>query len=54
LAEVWGNILEKAIESQINPAKQVTSETVKLPARVADARREQTVAAGMTLNQYLE
>jgi predicted HicB family RNase H-like nuclease len=63
LGEVWGNILEKyqshkitalAIEAQINPDKQITSETVRLPARVADALRQQATAAGMTLNEYLE
>jgi hypothetical protein len=43
-----------AIESQINPDKQVTSETVRLPAHVAKALREQAIAAGMTLNEYLE
>ncbi len=62
LSEVWGNILAKcqghkitagAIDAEINPDKQPTSETVRLPKRVADALREQAIAAGMTLNEYL-
>jgi hypothetical protein len=63
LGEVWGNVVAScpahkitalAIESQINPDKQPTSETVRLPARVADSLRGQAIAAGMTLTEYLE
>jgi hypothetical protein len=63
LGEVWGNVVAScpahkitalAIESQINPDKQPTSETVRLPARVAEALRGQAIAAGMTLTEYLE
>jgi hypothetical protein len=63
LGEVWGKVVSSceghkitalAIESQINPDKAVTSETVRLPARVADALRSQAIAVGMTLTEYLE
>jgi hypothetical protein len=63
LGEVWGNVVAScpahkitalAIESQINPDKQPTSETLRLPARVADSLRGQAIAAGMTLTEYLE
>ncbi len=63
LGEVWGQVLNTctghkitalAIEAQINPDKQSSTETIKLPTHVADALREQAIAAGMTLAQYLE
>ena len=63
LGEVWGNVLAScpahkitalAIESQINPDKQVTSETVRLPAHVANELRRQAIERGLTLTQYLE
>jgi hypothetical protein len=63
LGEVWGNVVASceghkitalAIESQINPDKVATSETLRLPRRVADALRGQAIAAGMSLSEYLE
>jgi hypothetical protein len=63
LGEVWGNVVAScaghkitalAIESQINPDKPVTSETLRLPAHIADALRRQAIERGLTLTQYLE
>ena len=63
LGEVWGNVLNSfpahkitasAIESQINPDKPVTSETLRLPAHIADGLRRQAIERGLTLTQYLE
>lgn len=63
LGEVWGEVTKKyeahkitalAIEQQINPDKQATSENVRLPKSVADALRRRAIAEGMSLREYLE
>jgi hypothetical protein len=62
LDEVWGNVLKScaghkitahAIESQINPDKQPTSSTIKLPAPLMEKLQRQAANAGVTLSEYL-
>lgn len=63
LGEVWGNVLATcqghkitagAIEMAINPDKQSSTETLRLPAGVAEALRRQAINYGLTLPEYLE
>jgi hypothetical protein len=63
LGEVWGNVLATcqghkitagAIEMAINPDKQSSTETLRLPAGVAEALRRQAIDYGLTLPEYLE
>jgi hypothetical protein len=62
LGEVWGNVIASceghkitahAIESQINPDKQPTSSTIKLPAPLMEKLQRQAANAGVTLSEYL-
>jgi hypothetical protein len=62
LGEVWGNVIEScqghkitahAIESQINPDKEPTSSTIRLPAPLMEKLQQQAANAGVTLSEYL-
>ncbi|WP_310485434.1 hypothetical protein [Chamaesiphon sp. VAR_48_metabat_403] len=62
LGEVWGKVVASceghkitalAIESQINPDKQPTSSTIKLPAPLMEKLQRQAANAGVTLSEYL-
>jgi hypothetical protein len=63
LGEVWGQVLKTcqghkitagAIEMAVNPDKQSSTETLRLPAGVAEALRRQAIDYGLTLPEYLE
>jgi hypothetical protein len=63
LSEVWGNVLKSceghkitalAIESQINPDKQVTSSTIKLPSELLEKLQREAIDSEISLEQLIE
>jgi hypothetical protein len=63
LSEVWGNVVASceghkitalAIESQINPDKVATSDTIRLPNLLADKIRREAIERGISVTEYLE
>lgn len=63
LGEVWGNVVKSceghkitalAIESQINPDKQPTSDSLRIPAGLGDKIRREALERGISVPEYLE
>jgi hypothetical protein len=63
LGEVWGNVVAScqghkitahAIEQQINPDKQPTSDTIRLPNLLADKIRREAIERGISVTEYIE
>jgi Ribbon-helix-helix protein, copG family len=63
LAEVWGNILKSceahkitalAIESQINPDKQSTNSTIKLPRELLEKLQREAIDSEISLKELIE
>lgn len=63
LGEVWGNVVSTcqghkitalAIEQQINPDKQPTSDTLRIPAGLGDKIRREAIERGISVTEYLE
>jgi hypothetical protein len=63
LGEVWGNVIKScqghkitalAIEQAVNPDKQPTTDTLKIPTLLGDKIRREAIERGISVTEYLE